>query len=121
MGFVEDRSEGLSIWFYERAESRQRGGHEFGIYVHRELRRLAQPSVVFDDYLAHWDDDLVRAYATHAQHIFGVHRARHIDRELVEMVAPLVPVWFLRRDARRWVDAYAQAHPNAYGETVLNT
>jgi hypothetical protein len=43
-----------------------------------------------------------------------------VDREVVELVAPFVPVWFLRRDAKRWVSAYAQAHPNAYGEIGLN-
>jgi hypothetical protein len=106
--------ERLSIWFYQRAESRQRGGHEIGIYLHHDFSRGAQPTAMFDDYLAHWDDDLVREYATHAQRIVGVLRARRIDREVVELIAPLVPVWFLRRDANRWVTAYTQAHPNPH-------
>jgi hypothetical protein len=114
LGAVEDSGEGLSMWFYDRAESRKRGGHEVGIYLHHDFSRLAQPTTMFDDYLAHWDDDLVREYATHAQRVAGVHRARQMDREVVELIAPLVPVWFLRRDAKRWVTAYTQAHPNPY-------
>jgi hypothetical protein len=120
MGVLEDWSERVSIWFYERAESKMRGGHEVGIYLHRELSRLAQPTAWFDDYLAHWDDHLVREYATHVQRLVGVRRARQMDREVVEMVAPLVPVWFLRRDAKRWVSAYTLAHPNPYIETSPN-
>jgi hypothetical protein len=114
---VEDRSERLAIWLDDHVTLRMRGGDDAGIYVHRELSRALQPTVYFDDYLAHWDNDLVRSYAAHAQQVVRVHRANQMDRELVEIVAPLVPVWHLRRDVKRWVTAYTEAHPDSDDET----
>lgn len=82
------------------------------ILVRREWSRGLQPTIWFEDYLAHWDDDLVAGCAQYLEHSPGVRAAVHVDREVIELTAYLVPVWVLRRRARRWIRAYQLSDPS---------
>jgi hypothetical protein len=82
------------------------------ILVQREIERGLQPTMWFEDHLAHWDDDLVAGCAQHLETTPGVRAAVHVDREVIELNARLVPAWVLRRRARRWVHTYQLSHPS---------
>lgn len=83
------------------------------ILIRREWSRGLQPTIWFDEDLAHWDieNDLVRECAEYLESLPGVHAADHIDREVIELRGVVVPVWWLRRRARRWIRAYQASHP----------
>jgi len=107
---VADRGERYGYVAFDVWERLRPGPSD--ILVKREWSRGLQPTMWFEDYLAHWDDDLVAGCAHHLESSLGVRAAVHVDREVVELTAFLVPVWMLRRRARRWIRKYQVSHPS---------